>query len=248
MAHLSKDLEEIRELCKQEMHLLAPVFLAIERGQCEVVYKEDDKFIVYDKTTETHSLYTNQSGTSKDMFNQIKDRPTHLQVFGSTAYEGLEDLVEEYPFSQRCVQGVITRPLKFKGEEKLEVIPATIDDLPYIQNMYNDDCEEQVLVDAIDAGHMWVGKDKETGQKMCFAGIHIDDSLGFEHVDPSFRRQGYGTELICKISQLAFEKGGYKVLFIHALTHNYPSIKMLTKAGFKFVPNTFVYWVFDTYF
>lgn len=240
--------ERVREICKNNVSLLAPILLALNRGKCSVVYLEENSFIVYDKTTNTYSLYTDKEGYSEQMLSSLEEKPELLQIFGDTAFKGLESLLDEYPYYQKCVQGIITKPVEYKGKEKLKLVPATLKDLPYIQTMYNDDCEEEVLYDAIKAGHMWVGKDIETGQKMCFGGIHIDDSLGFEYVEPYFRRKGYGSELICKLSQLAYGLEGYEIMFIHALTNNLASISMLKRAGFYFEPNTHIHWIFNAYF
>lgn len=242
------DENRVREICENNINLLAPIMLALDRGRCKVIFLEGDSFIIYDKTTNTYSLYTDKENYSESMLSCLEEKPELLQVFGDAAFKGLEGLLDEYPYYQKCVQGILRGPIKFKGKEKLALVPATLKDLPYIQTMYNDDCEEEVLYNAIKAGRMWVGKDIETGQKMCFGGIHIDDSLGFEYVEPYFRRKGYGSELICKLSELAYNLKGYKFMFIHALTNNHASISMLKKVGFYFEPNTHVHWIFNAYF
>ena len=160
-------------------------------------------------------------------------------------------------------------PLKILETSRCIVREMSVDDLPLLYKMYDDDMvrryveplyeyekEKEYTENYIENMYgfygfgLWLAFDRETGDLAGRAGISIREidgkschELGYV-ISSDYRRKGYAYEICKGIIKYAFEKLGIKDIYLVTEKDNIPSEKTAEKLGFHRISENDEYYIY----
>lgn len=220
----------------------AHIEAAIRRGQVEYVYSDNEVgTALYDNSTRCMMIECWNEDKVHEIISVCDSTKLRKTITTSECvYEYLKSHID-YKHTQVCIQGVCYQAMDF--ERQLAIRPATVDDIGYIRSTYYD-VQPDFVRERIESGNMFVGSLIKGGPVMSYVGMHNDDSVGFEFVQPDMRRRHYGIEITDWMTKVAAERG--LLPYIQILSHNIASIRMNHYIGYQYFDG-FVYWLFDEF-
>lgn len=236
--------EVIDKCLREQRERYAHLEAALRRGHCEPIFCNDGVgFIILDKPTDTiiFECFSDDANTIKSMANLCKADQLDKVI---TTCEPVRDYLAEhykYNHTQVCIQGICLNSQDFK--QQLIITPATMDDVPFIRGTY-EPVPDGTIKDRVKTGNMWVGRLEQREKPIAYAGIHSDDSVGFEYVMPEHRRHHYGIEITDFVTDIACKRG--ILPYIQILSSNNASIRMNHYIGYQFYEG-FIYWLFQDF-
>ncbi len=130
----------------------------------------------------------------------------------------------------------------YKNADEKHIRLATENDLPYIENTYKRSGHAQLL-SRIKQKQMWVLEEDNCVKG--YAGIHKDNSLGFEYVDPAHRRQNVASRLQFYIAKNMTENG--LTPYVMLSKDNTAAINLQTKLKCTFANELFYFYAKGAY-
>lgn len=108
-------------------------------------------------------------------------------------------------------------------------------DLVYNNSDYKKHIDKEYVADRISSGPSCIIKINNEPAGWCLT--HDDGSIGMLHVLVEFRKKGIALQLVKYITEEIIKLN--EVPYAHILEHNFNSIKLFEKAGYKYIDNVF---------
>lgn len=130
-------------------------------------------------------------------------------------------VAEIHIFGWRCAyRGIISDDILFNKRSVAECITRW-----HEERVYNKESETYVYDDGIVKAFLTIGRSRDKDKPNAF-------ELWGIYVDPSFKRQGIGKQLVTFCENKAKERG-FKEIILHVLEKNKNSRKFYEKMGYK---------------
>ncbi len=124
-------------------------------------------------------------------------------------------------------------------ENRLRIMPATEEDLAFIEENYSL-LEEEVLQKIVGHGQLYLGYEPG-GECVGFIGQHMEGSVGLLEILPEHRRKGYGAELEAFLIGEMLRQG--LIPYCQFETSNHASRALQKKLGLRVMDGEIV-WLF----
>ena len=213
----------------------------IKRGTGEILEESDSGIFLYDTLSEIYLLKNDSFTEGASWVKKHKDRAYEIMVVYDDA---LSDFVKEYcgfTEEEKCYQGVWTKPEPSERKNILDFRPATMDDVPFLKEHYEDWYDEAELK-IIERGELFIAmlpEDPET--KVGFIGMHLEGATGLLCVLPGYRNRGYAAEMESFMCEWAMSQG--LISYGHVKVGNEKSMNLQKKVGVDFWEGTLT-WLF----
>ena len=217
---------------------------SFNRGTVEVIHSSEAGFIVYENVAHYYAIDAFDVPTMIKIIDELSETIDLTQCVLCYDNEIMKHLWSKYSYSyqQECIQVVVldTAHLKKDKPARLNIQQATDKDLQYIHNAYQQ-TDISIIREAIFDGRLYVAYNPNNKtERIGFAGIHNDTSVGFEYIEPLFRRRGYGSEILKYISAICVKRN--LIPYMHILSRNMASIKMVKNLNFE-VSKRKLWWI-----
>jgi Predicted acetyltransferase len=209
----------------------------IERGTAEMISADKSGVLLYETRSGAHMLSAVDADSARKMLRLVPS----ASLFTLHQDFCLEDIQQRFGLQlvMTCRQAVWPRgsPLSLppfsypiRGLEKRHI--------GRVEEMYSHAVAAGYLAARIAEGEM-VGAFH--GERLIgFIGLHAEGAMGMLQVDPDYRRQAVGTNLIATLSNRLLKEG--KIPFSQIEIANQPSLQINQKLGFV-LSSQLVYWM-----
>ena len=231
---------------EKDLLYYANIVNSFNRGTVEIIHSSEVGFIVYETVAHYYAI---DAFDIPEMIKVIESLPSEVDL--SKCVLCYDEAIMKYlwgkysyNYQQECVQVVVldTAAVQKYKAPNLAISPATNKDLQYVYTAYQQTSIE-VIQEAIQDNRLYIAYNPDNKrQRVGFAGIHNDTSIGFKYIEPLFRRRGYGSEILKHISGICVKRK--LIPYMHILSRNIASIKMVTNLNFK-VCDRKLWWISD---
>lgn len=216
------------DLLNQDYYLNYPLIHALKHG-AELIAATENGVAVYQSRPDFMLL----AGPNPLELVRNLPKPDLVELCGShsatevAAYCGLDDNLECYQLYYPH-QTIVS---------DLELEPITHTDLAFVLEHYHR-LEPEEIEQAI--REMRIFGLRKDGKLFAFIGLHEDHSMGMLHIQPEFRRQGWGERLERALTAKVLAMG--ELPYGHVFTGNDISMRLQEKLGFVRCSDK-VYWM-----
>ena len=207
----------------------------IRRGTAEILEEDNCGLFLYDKRSEAYMIKTDDVETGREWMIKHEDRNYELMMIYDDELTAFAK--ERYGFieEEKCYQGVWTKPEPPELKGILDFRKATMDDVPFIKEYYEDWYEPHGN-DIIAAGELFIAMILNSDIKVGFIGRHPEGATGLLFVLPEYRRRGYAEEMEAFMCAFTIESG--LISYGHVKVENEKSMNLQKKVGVEFWDGT----------
>ena len=234
-----KALEFLRTNELLHMSMIFPIL----RGTVELIYTGDDGVLLKELESNSYML----AAYCFDKGKQLIDSVGRKELFCVHQKPFADYLLGKYDYQHQlvCYQAVyfdkehIKKGAGTQSALALDIKRLGAEYIDVICEHYNQFVDQQYIIDRLTAGAIYGGF---SGDTLCgFVGTHEEGSIGLLEVIETYRRRGFGEELLCYMAHLILDRG--QTPFSQISTDNEISIKLHKKLGFKVSSDT-IHWLF----
>lgn len=222
--------------------LYVEMIVSYERGNCEVLYEQNDSVLLYDHTSECYLASAKTVAGARDIIFKLPQDFGHLIVHDDifltvekeipAYHEKL--LFYNYQYTQKGSYKLPTNTIELRNVEEK--------DLAFVKQQYRVKalCSDEYLIKRIKAGMLGAYVE---GELIGFIGKHDNGAIGMLEVKEEYRKKHIGQLLeMAYVNQLIEEKEKYiytQVENNNTASHNLQQKLLFTKA------KTPTYWYFN---
>ncbi len=221
--------QEIKERLSKDLYRNISMLGFIENNPVEEIYKEGETIVI---TGRSDHLWAYISSESK---RELTSLINNYQI-KADYYACLEDWMIPIIGEKRTVEWLLTTYRYILPENceckppqrKVRILTETEASYIFAQSDYKDFTSTKYIKERIKKG-LTAGID-EGGRLIAWGLTHDDDALGFLHVLPEYRKQGYGTDITR--SMIMKKRNVGKPVYLNVEPANIKSNNLVKQTGF----------------